>query len=402
MLPTPSVLPVLAALTVTVGVGPADAALAAARAAARAPADLPDLAVPANGCVGASPTVAAEPSWAFQRLAPPVVWTLTRGDSVVVAVLDTGVSATAPALAGAVRPGVDVVRGGRADLDCRGRGTALAGLVAARPQRGSAMVGIAPGATILPVRIVDEQGRVPDGALAAGLRAATQAGAKVILVGTGTTHPDAALRAAVREAVAADVVVVAPVAGEASDRSTKAGDVWYPAAFPEVIAVGGSGPDGTVSGSPPAEAGVDVAAPSEGVVSIGPVGRGHFRVGGTAVAAAQVAAVTALVRGYRRDDHVGAVTDRIVRTAEPPVDPALARFVGAGMVDVREAVAATVVGTAVLDPLPADAETPPAAPPRSPAASIAVGASAIGLAAAALAAAILATIRSGRRRGWQR
>ncbi|MEW2445717.1 S8 family serine peptidase [Micromonospora marina] len=388
------VFPAVAALAAVVGVvAPAPPALARS--------ELPELDNPSQGCVGPSPVVATEQAWPFRRLAPSTVWPLSRGRGIVVAVLDTGVSATAPALAGAVRPGVDVVNGGPADSDCQGRGTALAGLVAARPRAGTPIAGIAPDATVLPVRIVDAEGRVPDGALAAGLRAATRARADVILVGTGTARPDPALRAAVRAAVAADVVVVAPINGQRAESADRPAAVWYPAAYPEVVAVGGIGPDGTPLGSPAPAAGVDLAAPGTEAVAAGPVGVGHFRVGGTAVAAAQVAATAALVRGYRRDESAATVVGRLVRTAEPPADPALAALLGAGLVDVREAVGATVLGVAPRNDLPEAAVTPPEVPPRPPAAALAVTVSLACLGTAALAGLVAATLRRGRRRGWR-
>ncbi|UVS79704.1 S8 family serine peptidase [Actinokineospora sp. UTMC 2448] len=82
-------------------------------------------------CAPAAHDPAPHRSWAQDRLSPERAWPLTTGGGVV-AVISTGVSATAPALAGAVLPGTDLA-GGRGDQDCSGHGTFLAGLVAARP-----------------------------------------------------------------------------------------------------------------------------------------------------------------------------------------------------------------------------------------------------------------------------
>jgi hypothetical protein len=141
-------------------------------------------------------------------MAPESVWPVTRGDGVVVAILDSGVSGAAPALSGAVLPGIDVVGGGAADQDCRGTGTALAGVIAAHPATGSGVVGLAPAARILPVRVIDGEGRVPPDAIAKGIKAVA-AVADVVLVGTGTTVSTPELVQAVAEAVANDALVVA-------------------------------------------------------------------------------------------------------------------------------------------------------------------------------------------------
>src|SRR5262249_58700323 len=173
--------------------------------------------------------------WPVARMAPQLAWPLSRGAGVTVAVVDSGVSRDAPALAGAVQPGLDVAARGAANSDCLGRGTALAGIVAARPTTGTGVVGMAPAASVLPIRITDRNGQVQPGALAAGIRAATSLGAGVILVGNG--GPDTtALQAAVSEAAARDIVVVAAV----NDKPGTAGEppaAWYPAAYQEGIAV---------------------------------------------------------------------------------------------------------------------------------------------------------------------
>jgi hypothetical protein len=175
---------------------------------------------------------------AVAQLAPYLVWPLSRGAGVTVAVLDSGVG-TPPSLAGAVGDGRDVVSGGPAEGDCLGRGTALAGLVAGRPQPGTGVVGMAPDARVLPIRITDQNARVPPEALAEGIRAATSLGAQVILLGTGTPVDSAGLRAAVAAATAHDVLIIAPV-NTRPDNSTGEPVVWYPAAYPQVLAVAGA------------------------------------------------------------------------------------------------------------------------------------------------------------------
>ncbi len=83
--------------------------------------------------------------WAQQQLQPATVWNFTQGAGQAVAVLDSGVSATAPALSGAVLPGLNAVTGGNGDTDCAGHGTFAAGIIAARAAPGSGFAGLAPG-----------------------------------------------------------------------------------------------------------------------------------------------------------------------------------------------------------------------------------------------------------------
>lgn len=267
---------------------------APAYAAGQTPPDLPS--VVTEGCTGPSPVTVEQAPWSQRMLAPETIWPVTRGAGVLVAVLDTGVSASAPALRGAVQ-----AKGG-AGTDCYGRGTALAGIVAARPTDGTGFAGMAPAATVLPVRVIDSDGKVTADRLAAALRAATSAHARIILVGTGVPSPTPALTSAVRDAVAHDALVVASAGSP----------VLYPAAYPQVLTVGAV----DATGQATASAGrVDLTAPGAGTYSIAPAGAGHYAVSGAPVAAAYVAGAAALVRAYHPGWTQTEVRARLLSTA---------------------------------------------------------------------------------------
>ncbi|WP_158073960.1 S8 family serine peptidase [Micromonospora sp. CB01531] len=377
-------------------------ALAAMPATAHAAGDPPALPSGTGSCVGESPVVASTPPWPLRRLAPSNVWPLTRGDGVLVAVLDTGVSATAGGLTGGVvRSGIDVVTSGRADRDCLGRGTALAGIVAARPVSGSAFVGVAPGATVLPVRIVDSKGQIPPGAIAKGIRAATAAGADVILLAVGTSAPDTDLTSAVRTAVAQDIVVVAAVSDQKPSGTVGQGaPPWYPAADNQVLGVGGVGPNGVPTQTSSPEAGVDLLAPGAGAVSVAPHGHGHYSVGGPAVAAAYVAGAAALVRAYHAELDQAEVRHRLELTAEHPLDAQQASAAEYGTLDLYAAVSALDIAAS---PLPASQPQPvilrTAATDRVKVIAGLVAAGTVAMAALAYVSAVV--IKWGRRRRWR-
>ncbi|MEV0134992.1 S8 family serine peptidase [Dactylosporangium sp. NPDC050688] len=328
---------------------------AAAGQAEPVPGELPALPNPAGGCVPASSTVQRGQGWAQARMAAPTVWPLTAGDGVTVAVLDTGVSPAAPALAGAVLAGVDVVGPGRGDSDCLGRGSFLAGLVAGRPVAGTDFAGVAPAATILPVRVTDARGKLTADTIAAGLRAAVTGGARVVLIATSVPASSVALRDAVDLAVSRDVVVVAAVAA-GSGTAAPPVDAGYPARYAPVLAVAGVSPGGgLVERSAPA----DLVAPGDDAVSVGPSGTGHYTGSGNGVAAAYVAGAAALVRSYHPALPAAEVARRLTATAAPLT----AAGTGAGLVDGYDAVAAVEVGAAPGVP-PAGSVALPGVPAR--------------------------------------
>lgn len=267
-------------------------------------------------CTAASSTVARAVPWAQQSLDLTHVWKLGQGAGVTVAVVGTGVSGTAPTLSG------QVSALGDAGTDCVGHGTFLAGLIAARPSAGQGFSGIAPRARILAVRGTGERGEPDAGRLAAGITAAADAGAKVIVVGTALAKETPALRAAVRHAVDKDALVVAPAAPETSSPDAAPAPA-YPAALPGVLSVVDTGPEGVRPQNAPVPERADLSAPGDGMVSVGPRGGGHWTASGSAEAAAVVGGAAALVRAYHPELTGAEVRDRLLATAYPGAQPAL-------------------------------------------------------------------------------
>ena len=321
---------------------------------------------PAGQCTPPSKTPITHESWAQQRMDAARAWPLTRGD-VVVGVVDTGVSASQPALKGAVLPGTNL-NGGRGDDDCFGRGTFIASLIAARPSDDPDVpfTGIAPAARIFPVRVHDEPPKIQDHAWLAraigdGIVAAVDGGARVVAVGLVATLDMPELRAAVAYAAQRDVLVVA------SASVPKRGQLAFPARIPGVIAVAPVGPDGPVT-SPIYGANPTLAAPAQNLIGVAPRGAGHREASGAELSVAYVAGTAALVRAYYPALSAREVADRLTGTADHPSTALPNKLVGYGVVDPFAAV--TIVRNADAAPTPAaeDLTVPkPPAPDEAPA-----------------------------------
>jgi serine protease len=110
------------------------------------------------------------------------------GRGVVVAVLDTGVAyenrgrfrRSPDFIANQFVPGYDFVDRDTRPNDRNGHGTFVAGVIAERANNGRALTGIAYGASIMPVRVLDDQGLGDAAAIAAGIRWAARHRAKII------------------------------------------------------------------------------------------------------------------------------------------------------------------------------------------------------------------------------
>ncbi|WNV76024.1 S8 family serine peptidase [Geodermatophilus sp. DSM 44513] len=256
----------------------------------------------------------------------------STGAGVTVAVLDTGVAAGHPSLAGDVAAsGPDLVDGdttpddvgngvdddgdGRVD-EATGHGTHVAGIVLA----------VAPDAQVLPVRVLDSDGIGTAFGLAEGVRAALDAGADVLNMSLGTAA-ESQLLAEVLEEADEDAVVVA----SAGNSGTQA--LQYPAATGGVVSVASVGPQDALSEFSN-RGWVDVAAPGEDVVSTFP-GGGFATWAGTSMATPFVAGQAALLVPLLGEDPAGAVPGLITSTAVAG-DPLL----GAGRVDLAASTAA--------------------------------------------------------------
>lgn len=273
---------------------------------------------PASASAGGAQVTAVP--WAQQRYAPQRISPLADGSGVIVAVIDSGVDAHHPQLAGAIRPGTDLLDPGDGTVDCVSHGTAVASIIAARPTLAVGFRGLAPAAEILPVRVSEQQvletgpsGRtVPAAGLAQAIRYAVGHGATVINLSVVLYRDDPAVRAAVRYAVDRDVVVVAA----AGNQPPKGHPVPYPAAYDGVLGVGAIGPDGARLPSSPAGSYVDIVAPGAQVTAATRV-QGHGTYEGTSFATPFVSATAALVRQYWPGLPAAAVTRRILATADP-------------------------------------------------------------------------------------
>ena len=172
--------------------------------------------------------------WAQQALDMAGAWTVTRGQGVTVAVVDSGVDFS-PQLAGRVSA-IDLT--GQGPRDCVGHGTAVASLIAATDARarGIPFYGVAPAARILSVKVNTGETGVSQ-LLAQGIRDAAAAGAQVINVSVQTAASSPALRAAVAFALRSDAVVVAAAGNDNPGTGT---GPYYPASYPGVL-LGGRG-----------------------------------------------------------------------------------------------------------------------------------------------------------------
>jgi hypothetical protein len=295
---------VVALLAVLVPVGPAALPVGAAQAAAPTPAPLP------------------EQFW-ITLLSADLVWERhTRGEGVVVAVLDPGVDPSGD-LQGAVQKGFTADGSGRGDVDDSEEfhGTGMATKIAGRGT-GPGIVGMAPGATILPVKLPTLN---QDDGTAAALRTLAAMDDPPEVVNMSYNAPGECTtdqQAAVREAIDAGMILVA-AAGN-NEGGPEIGST--PASCAGVVVVGAFGSYGTDDSGTPVlrmyegsetHDYVSLAAPGVNIISFNPGSSTPVYHDGTSDATAIASGAFALVRAANPDMSSRELVARVLATARP-------------------------------------------------------------------------------------
>ncbi|MGW5495893.1 type VII secretion-associated serine protease mycosin [Streptomyces olivaceoviridis] len=283
--------------------------------------------------------------WSLQRVNLDELWSQSKGKDVKVAVIDTGVDTANPQLTRAVAAslghnflpskdskGEPIDRGNsQGTTDTVGHGTRVAGIIAARPMKGTGFVGLAPEATIVPIKQNDAEGHGTARTLVQAIRHAIKVKAGVINISQDTANaiaPDEDLHRAVDEALAAGIVVVASAGNDGLGGNQKK---TYPASYDGVLAVAASDRNNERAAFSQSGDFVGVAAPGVDMISTVPKG-GHCPDNGTSFSAPFVAGVAALIKAKHNDWTPREIVAQIEQTAERSIAGHDIR-VGWGVVD---------------------------------------------------------------------
>ncbi len=306
----------------------------------------------------------AEPGtqpWAQTRLGFQRVWSVTEGAGQLVAVIDSGVDRKQPQMAGLhAVTGINVIPGFNPTdtTDCIGHGTGVTGIIAAPQTAGVQFVGVAPLATILPIKQTNTENDNTGNAagIAAGINAAISAGARIINISVTVTTPTDDLRAAVARAAASNVVIVAAAGNDGQGNNFAAYPAAFASDFDNVLAVSATDQSDSVGSFSESGKYVNIAAPGVNVETPAPISGYVFNASGTSFATPFVTGTVALVRAAHPNLTAAQVCSRIERTADaPPASVPDSKF-GFGIVDPYLAV--TTIGGDTPSAAPTTRATP--------------------------------------------
>ncbi len=273
----------------------------------------------------------------FPHIGVPGAWALTTGSpSVVVAILDTGYEGTHPDLAAIPIVSPYNARTGTTSVtDGYGHGTHVAGTIAAQTNNAMGVAGIAPGVTIMPVKVMDSNGQGYWSDFLEGVDWARTHGAKIVNLSLGgplSASQVAAFQPTFDAAYSAGVLVVAAAGNNNNSNG------FYPASFAHVVSVSAtnnSDAKASFSNFGPA---VDVSAPGVTIESTFK-GATYQTMSGTSMATPHVVGVAALIRSYHPTYTVDEVETALEITALDLGAPGRDDIFGNGRIRAAEAVA---------------------------------------------------------------
>ncbi len=288
--------------------------------------------------------------YSLDRMRVRDAWSLSKGGSGLVAVLDTGVQPDHPDLSGRVVAGYDFVNGDSNAADDNGHGTWVAGIIAAKPNDGYGIAGISWSDRILPVKIMNSSGTGSTSALISGIRWAADRGATVINMSVGGFPYAQGVQDAVNYAWAKGSVLI----GAAGNNNRE--EKFYPASLTNVVSVSATQRDDEFSHWSSWGPALDVSAPGSSVQTTNCTAGScpnrswgsHTYISGTSFATPNVAGVVALIRARYPSYSPQQVVDRLIGTTDDLGYAGWDNRYGRGRVNAYRALGASVAQPARL------------------------------------------------------
>lgn len=229
------------------------------------------------------PPEGQEIDWGVLEIRADAVWPAYTGLGVKVAVLDTGIDIDHPDLD--VDGGANFDPKAKSYDDNNGHGTHVAGTIAAL-DNGYGVIGVAPGADLYAVKVLDRKGSGWISQIILGIEWSIANGMDVMNLSLGSDYPNQDLADALELAEEAGMIIVAAAGNDTVD-------VDFPGAYPSTIAVGAINPDRTLASFSSRGPQVDVVAPGVAITSTYK-GGGYRDLQGTSMATPHVAGLAAL------------------------------------------------------------------------------------------------------------
>lgn len=240
--------------------------------------------------------------WALDVMQTITAWDIfTGGDSIIIAVIDSGIDLTHEDLAPKIISGYNFIDPNLPFHDDYSHGTHVAGIAAAMTHNDLGVAGVSWGAKIMPLKILNQSGKGSIANLVKAIYYAVDEGAQIINLSLGSKWTKwpckenmAVVEKAFQQANDAGVLLVAAAGNDGRE------GVNCPAAFEQAIAVGATRQSDNRSGFSNYGERLDVVAPGQSIYSTNPNNSYGYK-NGTSMATPQVAGLAALIWSFSPD-----------------------------------------------------------------------------------------------------
>lgn len=231
--------------------------------------------------------------WSIKKFDIEKAWDKSQGENVIVAVVDTGCDMDHEDLKDNLLQGKNFVDMNNNPNDGNGHGTHVAGTIAAANNEYG-MVGIAPKAKILPVKVLGDDGSGSNNSVANGILWAVDNGAELITMSLGSPHTSRNIERAIDYAVKNGVVVFCAAGNSGNDT-----EIMYPANYLQTISIGAINHQLMVSQFSCCGDNLDFVAPGEDIISAIP-NNSYAKMTGTSMATPYAVGCAALALSYNK------------------------------------------------------------------------------------------------------
>lgn len=263
------------------------------------------------------------PGWQITTFDIPSTWTYAQGEGVNIGVLDTGCDLEHPDLHENLLDGYNFISPKDKPNDDNDHGTHVSGCICAM-NNDYGIVGVAPKAKIIPIKVLDEDGAGDMRNVAKGVSYGIERGADIMCISIGCSRPLAYLRKTIKAATNKGIPIFCAGGNVCMNM-----DVLYPARYPETIAIAALTKDfRRADFSNTAKQNIDFLAPGVDIPST--VRGGYAILSGSSMAVPFAVGVAALLLSAKRKKNLRIKLNTVedYRTALRHHGTDLSRFAG--------------------------------------------------------------------------
>lgn len=240
--------------------------------------------------------------WELTKFNVPSLWSLSMGENIKIAVIDTGCDFNHRDIKNNILYGKNFVEPNKDPMDGNGHGTHVAGTIAALNNEYG-MVGVAPKSKIIPVKVLSDDGHGSIDDIIKGIIWAADQNVDFITMSLGSPQTMPSLEKAVKYAAKKNAIIFCAAGNEGPNV-----DIMYPAKYDDVIAIGAidqklQRTEFTCSGES-----LDFLAPGQDIISCVP-GDQYASMSGTSMSNPFAVGCAALVASYRKKNNMKPFTN---------------------------------------------------------------------------------------------